>query len=631
MKKIIKFNIIHFGCLLFLELVFSLMMFDNLSINTIISSFVYTVFSSFVITLLTTMFNEKLNKIINYIIYFIICLYFSLQFVFKSSMHTFFSFSLFKLTDQAVGFFGAVVKIVINNFYGIIIFFLPFVMFILFRKKIYYNFNKRKLYLPLYIILVFFSYFSYKLYLNIGKDNSLSNYNLYYNIDNVSLSIKKLGVLPSAGLDFYRTIFNFEESMTTTFFESNEESLTFEKNILDLDLSDEKLDSTLKEYIENNNGTYKNEYSGIFKGKNLIFIVAESYSEIAADKNLTPTLYNLTNNGFIFNNFYVSYYLSTIGGEFQSLTGLYPNSDTLGTWRSGKNTFTYGLSNMFKENGYNTYAYHNHDGNFQDRNKYLESLGFDNFKACYMNLDINCDLWPESDIEMVENSYNDYINSDKPFMVYYMTVSGHMNYNFYDNSIAIKNKELVKELPYDKNIRAYLATQIELDRALESLIKKLEDNNKLDDTIIVMLADHYPYALSLGQINKLSSYERDPLFEINHNSLIIWNNKLDEIEINKVGMPIDVVPTIYNLFGIDYDSRLFAGSDLLSNSDGLVILEDRSWITDKGKYNSVNDVFSGNEDDEYIKNINNLVQNKIIFSKKMLEKDGYKYIKKKND
>lgn len=631
MKKIIKINLINLCFLLYLEFTFSLLLFDIYSRDTIISVIIYTLFSSFVITFLTTIFNDKVNKIINYIIYFIICLWFSLQFVFKSSMQTFFSLSLLKLTDQAAGFAGETFKIIFDNLYGIIIFFLPFILLILFRKKLDYDINKDKMYLFMYIILIPLMFCSYRLYLSSKKGDSLSIYDLYYNIDNISLSVQKLGVLSSASTDFYRTLFGFKDEVVNASYEddSNVSLSIYEKNTLDLDLSDKNLDSSIRKYIENNPGTSKNEYTGLFDGKNLIFIVAESYSEIAVSEELTPTLFKLTNSGFVFNNFYVPYYLSTIGGEFQALTGLYPNSLTLSTWRSGNNSFPYGMANAFEEKGYNTFAYHPHSGYFQDRYKYLKSIGFDNFKACNMGLDINCDMWPESDIEMIEKSYSDYIDSDKPFMTYYMTVSGHMDYNFTDNSIASKNKDLVKDLPYSDDVLAYLATQIELDRALELLISKLEENNKLDDTIIVLVADHYPYALSLNRINELSDYERDGLFEINHNSLIIWNNNLDKVVVDKVGMSNDIVPTIYNLFGIDYDSRLFVGSDLFSNSEGLVILGNRSWITDLGKYNSINSSFSGEKDDSYIDNMNNIVQNKMAFSKNMLVYDGYKYIKEK--
>lgn len=106
-----------------------------------------------------------------------------------------------------------------------------------------------------------------------------------------------------------------------------------------MDLDSDKLNKDIKKYIEDNPGTSKNKYTGMFENKNLIFVVAESFSEIGIDKDRTPTLYKLTNNGFIFDNFYVPYYLSTIGGEFQSLTGLYPNYSTLTKWKSGKIVF----------------------------------------------------------------------------------------------------------------------------------------------------------------------------------------------------------------------------------------------------------------------------------------------------
>ena len=142
-------------------------------------------------------------------------------------------------------------------------------------------------------------------------------------------------------------------------------------------------------------------------------------------------------------------------------------------------------------------------------------------------------------------------------------------------------------------------------KALELLINKLEESNKLNDTIIVLLGDHYPYGLDLDTINELSTYKRDDLYEINHNALIIWNNNLNTIKVDKVGMPIDVIPTVYNLFGVSYDSRLFAGTDLLSTSEGLAMLEDRSWITNKARYNSTTNSYEGSVDEDYIKNINN--------------------------
>lgn len=633
MKKIIKINLLNYIVLIFFEAMFALISFDIYSKGEVLSILIYSLFVSFVMTILMTVGSEKTNKIFSYIIYFVLCFWFALEAIFKSFLQTFFSLDCFKLSDQAMGFAGETIKVIVGNIHYLILFFLPFILLIIFRKKIDLNIKENKKYLYSYIILIPLSFLSYRLYINSTKDNKdISLYDLYYNTNNIPLSIQKMGVLSSTGLDIYRNIFGFEDKVIEVNYEeeNNDEDLfVYEKNNLDLDLSSNKLNKDIKEYIDNNPGTSKNKYTGMFENKNLIFVVAESFSEIGIDKDRTPTLYKLTNNGFIFDNFYVPYYLSTIGGEFQSLTGLYPNYSTLTKWKSGKNSFPYGLATTFKEKGYNTYAYHAHDGYFQNRYKYLKALGFDNFKACNMGLNINCNMWPESDIEMIKATTNDYINSDKPFMTYYMTVSGHLDYTKEGNSIVSKNWDLVKNLDYSDKAKSYLATQIELDRAMESLLKELENKGILEDTVIVLLADHYPYGLSLEEINELSSYKRDELFEINHNALIIYNSSMKNISITKVGMPIDVLPTIYNLFDIKYDSRLFAGSDLLSNNEGMVILDNLSWITDKGKYNSLNGKYSGDIDSDYINNINNIIQNKIIFSRNMITYDGYRYIKEK--
>lgn len=633
MKKIIKINLLNYIVLIFFEAMFALISFDIYSKSEVLSILIYSLFSSFIMTILMTVGSEKTNKIFSYIIYFVLCFWFALEAIFKSFLQTFFSLDCFKLSDQAMGFAGETIKVIVGNIHYLILFFLPFILLIIFRKKIDLNIKENKKYLYSYIILIPLSFLSYRLYINSTKDNKdISLYDLYYNTNNIPLSIQKMGVLSSTGLDIYRNIFGFDDKVIEVNYEENDDNdelFVYDKNILDLDLDSDKLNKDIKKYIEDNPGTSKNKYSGMFENKNLIFVVAESFSEIGIDKDRTPTLYKLTNNGFIFDNFYVPYYLSTIGGEFQSLTGLYPNYSTLTKWKSGENSFPYGLATTFKEKGYNTYAYHAHDGYFQNRYKYLKALGFDNFKACNMELDINCNMWPESDIEMIKATTNDYINSDKPFMTYYMTVSGHLDYTKEGNSIVSKNWDLVKNLDYSDKAKSYLATQIELDRAMESLLKELENKGILEDTVIVLLADHYPYGLSLEEINELSSYKRDELFEINHNALIIYNSSMKNISITKVGMPIDVLPTIYNLFDIKYDSRLFAGSDLLSNNEGMVILDNLSWITDKGKYNSLNGKYSGDIDSDYINNINNIIQNKIIFSRNMITYDGYRYIKEK--
>src|SRR5699024_3397387 len=212
-------------------------------------------------------------------------------------------------------------------------------------------------------------------------------------------------------LDFERKIFGFEEKVVIVTpgdypeedNDSSEEEVKYEYNNLDIDfdeLLENENNSTIKmmhEYFNNETDTLQNKYTKYFEGKNLILFMAESFNEIAVREDLTPTLYKLVNSAFKFNNFYTPTISSTIGGEFQELTGLVAASGFLSPWKSGENYYPFGIATSFKNLGYNTFAYHNHTYTFQSRNKYLASLGFDNFLGCKNGFEkrINCNQWPE--------------------------------------------------------------------------------------------------------------------------------------------------------------------------------------------------------------------------------------------
>ena len=622
-----------------LEILFSVFIF-NFKFSNFLNMFLYTIIISSVLSIISGIFSEKVNHIITSITLFIIGVLFCIQLVFYNVFKTFFSFSILGLSDQLNSFMGETVKAIIDNIFYIIIFLLPFILYIIFRKKINLARNDLKSYL-IYLGVLVLSTGLFILYVNHSKGEENGVYSLYHDINSISLNLEKLGVCNSYGIDIYRAISGFDEEIVSVddeeIKEEQEEEVVYEKNTLDISFDKKTSNKDIEkinEYMRNNSGTYQNEYTGMFKNYNLIYIVAESFSEIGVSEELTPTLYKLTHTGFVFDNFYTPNTLSTIGGEFQALTGLYPDSAILGNWRTGNNYFPYGLGKIYKELGYKTYAYHNNWYGFQDRHKYLKSQGFTNYIGCYNGMEkrINCKVWPQSDLEMMKKTVDDYINNDEPFLAYYMTVSGHFSYNFSDNSMASKNRKYVKDLKVPDSAKAYVATQIELDKAMEHLLNKLEEAGKLDNTIIVLMADHYPYNLDMKAINALSSYERDKVIEVNHNALILWNSNLETKHISKPCMSSDVLPTIYNLFGIFYDSRLFTGSDIFSTSTGLAVFSNRSWVSDKGKYFTSGSKFIPNEnmeiEENYVTNINNTIKNRLSVAKMIIKNDYYKYLLK---
>ena len=624
---------------LFLEFIFSMFIFDTFYKESIINIILYSFMVSSILSILSGFFKDKGNRVVTSILFFILGLLFCIQLVFYDTFKTFFSFTELGLGDQLESFLGSTLKAIWKNIIKIIVLFSPFILYLIFKKKLIYTRNKILGYIT-YVVIFGVSLLLFILHINSTKGIDSSTYYLYHDVNSIELNMEKLGVLNSYSLDVYRAVHGFEAKIVDVDIPDSkkEEIIKYEPNTLDIDFNKETGNSEIKkinDYMLKDTGTDKNQYTGLFKDYNLIYITAESFSQIAVSEEITPTLYKLTHTGFIFDNYYTPNNLSTIGGEFQSLTGLYPDSSILSKWRTGSNYFPYGLGKVFKDLDYNTFAYHNNWYGFQDRHKYLKSQGFTNYLGCYNGLEkrMNCNPWPQSDDDMIRVTVPDYINSDKPFLAYYMTVSGHFGYSWAGNAMSYKNKNAVSGLSSaTESAKAYVATQVELDKALERLLNELEKAGKLDNTVIVLLADHYPYNLDLKSVNSISTYQRDSVVEVNHNNLILWNNKINDIHIEKTCMSSDVLPTILNLFGIDYDSRLLTGKDILSNSMGLAVFNNRSWVTDKGTYFANQKKFVPKEamedTDEYVKNMNTFVSNRLNVAKLIVKNNYYNYLLK---
>lgn len=639
MKKKLPIIIYYTFLIIYLELIYKGFVLHNLlSLNTLrimLFSLSFICFSS----LITSLFSIKVNKILSIILSSFITLIFISQYVYFKFYHSIYSaFSVLKGTEQVFGgFFSSIIIMIKNNIFVILIMLIPLVLFIMFKNKIF-NFNKIKRNTVLYLIS-FFILISFKfIYVTLNKKDLYSLNKLYYKTHAPMIMINKTGLLSMEVMDLERFIFGFDEKFDNKNISSKikiEDNANY--NITNIDfnklISEEANEDiiSLHEYFKSVEPTNKNKYTGMFKGKNLIYITAESFDSIAIDKNLTPTLYKLVNNGFIFKNYYQPLYtVSTSDGEYMLMNSLIPKEGVWSFYESSFIKMPYGLGNIFKNLDYDVVnAYHDHTYKFYDRNLSHPNLGF-KYTGCGNGLEklMNCKSWPESDLEMIDATIDDYINSDN-FMIYYMTVSGHLDYSFNSNDMSSKNKEYVKDLPYSKEVKAYLSANLELEKAITKLINVLEENGKLDDTVIVISPDHFPYGLTLDEMNEISKTNRKDKFENYHTSLIVYNSKMEEnVIVDKYVSSIDVLPTIYNLFGIEYDSRLLMGKDALSDSDGLVILSDRSWINEKASYNSITDEFKKTENvtNDYLTKINNDIYNRFTVSSMLLYEKNGKYL-----
>lgn len=624
----------------YLELIYHLFIFKSFTIKEFLFLTLFTILFGIFNDLITSLFNKKINKWL----FISINVFLSILFIAQVINFKFYGniISIYSVVHggQVFGFMGAIISVILKNIPCVLLLLIPAILLLVFNKHIETDDSNYKN--TLIKALVFVGLFTIcTLTLNIDKKDIYSAKNLYYYKHAPNQSAKTFGILTTMRIDLERIIHFKEKTIDISTEDTTEEEKPTIKNIEynkeDIDfaaLAESETNEEIKNihlYMNNQEATEKNKYTGMFEGKNLIAITAEAFSPLAVDKDLTPTLYKLVHEGFDFTNMYSPiYYVSTSDGEYVTLTSLLPKESVWSFYKSSKNYLPYVYGNIFKKLGYSAYAFHDGQYKYYDRNLSHPNMGY-TYMACGNGLQklMNCKKWPQSDIEMIDATFDMYKDEEK-FVTYYMTISGHLEYNFYGNNMAAKNKSLVENTNYSTAVKAYKATQIELDRALEKLLTKLKDNNLLDKTVIVLSADHYPYGLTNDEINEVTPLT-NPKFDIHKNNLIIWSSDIKEpIKVDKLAESLDILPTVLNLFGVKFDSRLLMGRDILSNADGLVILNDRSWITEKGFYDASTNKFTKTTDEElpenYVDKISTIVYNKFVISKNILETNYYKYV-----
>lgn len=373
-------------------------------------------------------------------------------------------------------------------------------------------------------------------------------------------------------------------------------------NVLNIDFDaliangDKNIDK-MAEIMQGMTPSNKNEYTGMMEGYNLIYITAEAFSPYAIHPELTPTLYQMVNSGVVVKDYYIPLWAtSTSDGEYVNLMGQIPDGQH-SFRRTQHNTYPYALPKYFEAEGVKSYAYHNNSLTYYDRHITHPNLGYD-FKAALSGglsrekwgsqiFEMEgAKSWPSSDYNMMVATLPEWID-DERFYAYYMSLSGHCNYSWTGNSMSAKNRDLVANLECSEQMKAYIACNYELERAMAYIVEQLTLAGKLDTTLIVISADHHPYGMKnvKEELQNFTGTEMSAL-DIQRNCLIMWNSQMETIHVEKTCSAIDILPTIMNLFGFDYDSRLFAGRDILSDSPSMVVFSNRSFITDDAIYDA---------------------------------------------
>ncbi len=590
--------------------------------------------------------SEKTNRTVIGIILLLIGFYFAAQIMYHHIYTVFFVVASTGGAGQVLEFWRIILRALRQTALPLILVFLPGVLVLLCRR----NFSVRKSSWPVkvaFLLLAVVLQVSCTMLINTNKKDAVSVNYVYNYMFDPELSARNFGLLTMLRLDVKYQIFDIRTPPATDssvlYGDSTPTEVGMEYNIIsgiDFDeLIANETDSVIldmHEYYSNIEPTEKNGYTGIFENKNFILIVAESFSPYLYLNypEYFPALAQMYSESIRFTNFYNPFwYVNTYDGEYVIHNSQIPTSGDWSLLTAAYNYLPFAFGNQFRTLGYNTTAYHDHYATFYSRYISHPSLGY-TYIARGQGLDITGG-WPENDLEMMEQTVDDYITpyveSGQLFHTYYLTVSGHHNYIFNNNTQAYNNRDIVADLDASEAVRAYIACNYSFELAIEYLLASLEDAGILDDTVIAISADHYPYGLETWEYEELAGHELEDNFEIYKEAFFIWNSETGSMDVDTLASTFDILPTLSNMFGLEYDSRFLVGHDIFSGADPLVLFKTHSFMTEAGSYNATTGEFIANEGyedttNEYIAEMAQTVNDRFTYSARLLNTDYYSYV-----
>jgi len=628
------------------------------------------------------LWGKKLSLKATKIIACLVSLLYCCEYMARQILAAFYPFSSLKTAagNHLETFFGMVVEAIFKNVGWILLFMAPCVLICVLVKP---ETKKSKLKPRGVVILSLIAAIAFHI---LGLASTIIPWNkvisgkeLYQHSEQYEEQVSQLGTITMFRLDFKYKILGMKEKEA----EIDVDPIVIEevdtsKNIIGIDwaaVSNSTNNSAIKRlatYFSTVEGTKKNEYTGMLEGHNVIFITMEGTNYYALSEQYTPNMYKLMNEGVVLKNFYTAlHFASTSGGECQNLLGLYPyngwQGDLLTIGRTGelKTNCYFSLAQQLGRLGYNNQAFHDHYYNLYNREESHTNLGYtyhmidgssgtlpyrkkgsDTLITPTSESQIVNPAWPQSDAEILPASTQYYLNSDTPFNVYYITISGHAPYA-YSNWLCQKYASVLDQTNYDDTTKALIATCMDTDVAIGEILDALEAAGQLENTCICITPDHIPYTIvnvleglageSWTTQDDMSSPNERLItdFNVYKNVGIIWDGSIEEpIIVDKVCCQVDLLPTISNLLGLEYDSRVLAGQDILSDSEGLVIFASRCWMSDLGWYSAYTGEFHLNEGvtmsksniDSYVSRINTIVKNRLNITYDIVENDFYDYV-----
>lgn len=608
---------------------------------------------STIINLVLGFTNRKVSKIVISFIVLAFGIYSCAQAGFFNFLGVYMSFQ----TSSQLGAVTSYIKDFLGSFQ--LVYFttlIPFVLLVLYYifidKRFDYNFKivQKSLFI-LSIILVVdvlsIGYYSSVLSTKLqSKLQTVSNEVLFLTANNPTVTIDQFGTLGFCFLDIKSMLFPVtitEEYIVanTDKGEVNEYSREIDDEAWELLISEEKDTdiNSINKYMISRDITDKNEMTGIFEGKNLIIIMMESVNDIFINPDYYPNFYKLVTEGWYFeNNYSPRNACATMNNEFSGMTSLYSIYNTCTASKYKSNKYFDSVFNLFNDQEYVTFSAHNYTQAYYPRKTIhtnmgsgeyygVEKLGI-KYSNSYVNWS-NDDDFMKSYLKILDKK----VSKGDNFMTWLTTVSSHQPYSS-SSTQGDKYYNLTKGTGYPSDIRRYMSKLKILDNGLGVLLEGLKTRGILDDTVIVLYGDHYPYAISKSHLNKVLDYNTSEDLNAERVPLVIYNSEVEPQTISQYTSYINLLPTLANLFNLDYDPRLYMGTDMFSDdAKSLTVFADGSWKNEYAFYNAsktkIKYYSSFEYSDEEIRNINNEISQEMSMSSKIIKNDYFSYLDKK--
>ena len=641
-KRRLKFDLRFlylFIPLFLLEVIFHFVQFKTFDIFSLLRMFLFVSFLSLLTALISRNFRSgKVYYIIGLIMMIWFCFYGFVELIFKNNMNDFYSFGT--VSDgagriaQYVLIFFASAKI---SYYFC---FIPLIVYILLHKFVRFN-EKGPFQIPAIFCILSFLLLCPSMDLGSGVNSILRTYATF---SNKTIIVDKFGIEHFFFRDLSALLYKApDEIQIDEEIVEEEPVIVYEKRrVIDdsqwksiAEAEENTNMQTIDKYLMSKQITQPNEKTGVFDDYNFIYFMVEAMDYLAIDPELTPTLYKMYTEGFTFYNHYTPLYSCATGeSELVSYLSLFPYVNTCTPNYIAGIKYYEALPYLFKNDGYETFALHNWRDEFYERKLILPALGFD----AYYDID---DIWQDktiqhtngwqSDTMLIEQAIKHMDETQGKFFCNIITSVMHFPYDessYWGDYYLDQINEVHPE--WSIVFKRYVSKCMDFDNGLKVLLDYLEETGQADNTVLCIYADHRPYWMDYDKLMEMTQWinpDRKGENGVYRSPLIIYNPASEpEVNYNYCSTP-DHVPTIANLFNLDYDPRLYMGSDIY-NGENTVILANGNWINVNGYYDATTEKFnpaspSSQQDDAYVSRINTSVQNTIKISYLIMDEDYF--------